>query len=109
MLSGELFDKVEYIARKVRGSEEPFGGIQLILVGDFFQLPPVNQNGKELDFCFESKSWDKVIESSFELRKIFRQNDQEFITILNEIRVGIVTKKCEEILKKCENRKFDDK
>eukprot|EP01080_Neovahlkampfia_damariscottae_P005800 gene5800-9623_t len=109
MLSGELFDKVEYIARRIRNSSSPFGGIQVILVGDFFQLPPVNQNGTELDFCFESKSWKSVVQSSFELKTPFRQNDKGFIQILNEIRVGKVSEKCEDLLKKCQNRKFNDK
>jgi ATP-dependent DNA helicase PIF1 len=51
MLYGKLFDKLEYVARKIRNNLWPFGGIQLVLVGDFFQLPPVNS--KQL--CFESK------------------------------------------------------
>ena len=41
MLDSDFFDKVEEIARRMRDSEEPFGGVQLVLCGDFFQLPPV--------------------------------------------------------------------
>jgi ATP-dependent DNA helicase PIF1 len=51
MLSGEIFDKLEYIARKVRKNNQPFGGLQVILTGDFFQLPPV----KSKKFCFEAE------------------------------------------------------
>ena len=43
MLDGELFDKLETVARATRGSQEPFGGIQLVLSGDFHQLPPVTR------------------------------------------------------------------
>jgi ATP-dependent DNA helicase PIF1 len=51
MLSGIMFDKLEYIARKIRRKHRPFGDLQLILTGDFFQLPPVNSN----KLCFEAK------------------------------------------------------
>jgi ATP-dependent DNA helicase PIF1 len=51
MLSGVIFDKLEFIARVIRGKNEPFGGLQLILTGDFFQLPPV----KSKSLCFEAK------------------------------------------------------
>ena len=52
MLSPDLFDKLENVARRLRHNEQPFGGIQLILSGDFCQLPCINSD----DFCFESKS-----------------------------------------------------
>lgn len=53
MVDGQFFDQLEYVARAVRGNEKPFGGIQLILTGDFFQLPPVTASGKKTQFCFE--------------------------------------------------------
>jgi len=53
MLDGELFDKLEGLARKICRNDEPFGGIQLVLTGDFCQLPPV---GKSPRYCFEAKS-----------------------------------------------------
>lgn len=53
MLDGELFDKLEVIARKIRRNDRPFGGIQLVLTGDFCQLPPV---GKSPHYCFEANS-----------------------------------------------------
>jgi len=51
MLDGVIFDKLEYIARQIRGSNRPFGGLKIILTGDFFQLPPV----KSKTFCFEAQ------------------------------------------------------
>ncbi|XP_068618018.1 ATP-dependent DNA helicase PIF1 [Battus philenor] len=93
MVDGAFFEKVEAIARYIRKNEKPFGGIQLILCGDFLQLPPVverSRNGKK--FCFQSACWDKCIELCFELKEVHRQTDQEFISILNSVRIGRVTK-----------------
>jgi ATP-dependent DNA helicase PIF1 len=47
MIDGDLFDKLEQIARTLRNNGRPFGGIQLIITGDFFQLPPVGQGGRQ--------------------------------------------------------------
>lgn len=88
MMSPELFDKLEEMARIIKGSDEPFGGIQLVLSGDFLQLPCV-KNDK---FCFQAKSWEKCIQKSciVYFKDIIRQSNVEFQTILNKIRVGIV-------------------
>lgn len=53
MVSGEYFDKLEAIARAVRRNKKPFGGIQLVLCGDFLQLPPVSKDGRKRVFCFQ--------------------------------------------------------
>lgn len=53
MIDSEFFDKIEAIARAVRKSEAPFGGIQLIVCGDFLQLPPVIKQGESKKFCFK--------------------------------------------------------
>ena len=53
MIDAELFDKLEAIARAVRRSREPFGGIQLVLCGDFLQLPPVSKDAKTKEYCFQ--------------------------------------------------------
>jgi len=53
MLDGNLFDKLEIIARQIKDNDKPFGGIQLIICGDFFQLSPVERNYK---WCFEADS-----------------------------------------------------
>lgn len=105
MLSPELFDKLEAVACNVRRgrnkrmlnkeTEKAFGGIQLILSGDFLQLPVVKSD----DFCFEAKTWDKCIDEMVHLTDIIRQKDIEFQTVLNELRFGIVSKKGKKILK----------
>ncbi|KAG9332244.1 hypothetical protein JZ751_015535, partial [Albula glossodonta] len=76
MVEAQFFDKLEMIARSIRRSTEPFGGIQLIVCGDFLQLPPVTK-GKP-DFCFQ-------------LTDVRRQTDQTFISLLQAVRVGRVT------------------
>ncbi|XP_063386502.1 ATP-dependent DNA helicase PIF1 [Cydia fagiglandana] len=93
MVDGAFFEKLEAVARHVRRNDKPFGGIQLILCGDFLQLPPVvekGQTGKR--FCFQTACWDKCIQLCYELKQVHRQKDQEFISILNSIRIGRVTK-----------------
>jgi len=84
MLSAELFDKLEEIARYVRQSTQPFGGIQIILCGDFLQLPNV-----EGDFCFLAQSWDSVVgDNIVELTEIMRQDNIQFQRCLNAVRLN---------------------
>uniref|UniRef100_A0A2C9LRZ0 ATP-dependent DNA helicase PIF1 n=1 Tax=Biomphalaria glabrata TaxID=6526 RepID=A0A2C9LRZ0_BIOGL len=89
MVDGDLFDKLETVARMVRKSDQPFGGIQLILCGDFLQLPPVTKPGEVRKFCFQSEAWRKSIETTMELTDIKRQVDKNFINILQLIRKGL--------------------
>jgi ATP-dependent DNA helicase PIF1 len=90
MLDGELFDKLEGLARKIRRSNQPFGGIQLVLTGDFCQLPPV---GKSPRYCFEAKSWSSCITKTINLTQVFRQKTGWFINYLQAIRFGRLSKK----------------
>jgi len=93
MIDCQLFDKLEKIGRVIRGDDRPFGGIQVILCGDFLQLPPVKKT-KDYQFCFQSKRWESCVQRSFELTEVKRQSDQEFINILQHIRVG----KCPDVI-----------
>ncbi|KAM0733633.1 ATP-dependent DNA helicase PIF1 [Formica fusca] len=99
MVDGEFFDKIEAVARHVRRTEKPFGGIQLILCGDFFQLPPVSKINDGAKFCFQSEAWQQCIHFNFELRTVHRQKDEAFVKVLNSIRIGRVTDDIENILK----------
>ena len=103
MIDRGLFDKLEYIARTIRKNPLPFGGIQLILTGDFLQLPPVKNNG----FVFESRSWSDCVPVTIELQSVFRQNDSSLVAILNSLRRGIVDKAVAAAMQSCVNRKFD--
>ncbi|KAL2313437.1 ATP-dependent DNA helicase pfh1 [Schizosaccharomyces pombe] len=88
MVDAELMDKLEEVARVIRKDSKPFGGIQLVLTGDFFQLPPVPENGKESKFCFESQTWKSALDFTIGLTHVFRQKDEEFVKMLNELRLG---------------------
>nr|XP_018913022.1 PREDICTED: ATP-dependent DNA helicase PIF1 [Bemisia tabaci] len=90
MVDGDYFDKIEAVARRVRNSDAPFGGIKLILCGDFLQLPPVAKDSKTR-FCFQSEAWSRCELQCFNLKEVHRQSDPEFINMLNNIRVGRVT------------------
>lgn len=95
MMPPDLFDKLEHIARELRYSERPFGGIQIIGMGDFCQLPPV----KCESMCFEAKSWNKVFPKTIYLTKLLRQgNDLEFQQCLTDIRTGAISDKTKKLL-----------
>ena len=98
MMMPELLDKLDTIGKGMRRSPLPFGGLQLILVGDMFQLPPVNKDSRDCFFVFESKAWKAHIHDSVVLRTVHRQTDPVFLKILDEARSGILTKESLEIL-----------
>ena len=91
MVDADLFDKLESIARIVRSNGRPFGGIQLVITGDFFQLPPVPENGRMAKFAFDAATWNTSIEHTIGLTKVYRQKDPVFANMLNEMRVGKLT------------------
>ena len=84
MVDGEMFDKLEEVARKIRASGKPFGGIQLVITGDFFQLPPVPDQGRIARFAFEANTWSTTIERTIGLTQIFRQKDPGTSVVLPE-------------------------
>lgn len=91
MVDGDLFDKLAGIASGLRGKagmSKPFGGIQLVVTGDFFQLPPVATGGATAKFAFEAKEWRNCIHHTVNLTQVFRQKETEFVDMLNEMRFG---------------------
>ncbi|XP_052776592.1 ATP-dependent DNA helicase PIF1-like [Mya arenaria] len=88
MVDGDFFDKLETVGRVIRKSDKPFGGIQLIICGDFLQLPPVTKGEERRKFCFQSKAWRKCIDMNMELTDVRRQSDKTFISVLQNIRMG---------------------
>lgn len=94
MLDKRLFELLDTIARSVRKSDLPFGGIQIIAVGDFLQLPPVSRTGNR-EFCFQSPVWEAAglhLRGGFVyLQKAERQNDENFVAFLNEVRLGMLS------------------
>jgi ATP-dependent DNA helicase PIF1 len=111
MLSLKLFNMLNDIGKAVRGNSKPFGGIQLVFSGDFFQLPPVGDK-EEPDthrLCFESDQWNTVfqLDCQIQLVKIFRQTDETYSTILNQIREGKIKRKSNDLLLQYVGRPFD--
>jgi len=102
MLSLKLFDMLNQIGQAIRGNTRPFGGIQIIFSGDFYQLPPVGDKDEPdtIKFCFESEQWETVFnnDNHVQLIKIFRQTDDIYSNILNQIRKGVIKRSTKELL-----------
>ena len=99
MMTPELLDKLEEIARGIRKSTKVFGGLQIILVGDLYQLPPVNKNNEnDHQFVFEAQTWRQCIQDSVILRSVHRQSDPVFLKILEEARAGCLSQESIAIL-----------
>lgn len=88
MLAGGVLDMVDEVLREVRRSEQPFGGVQVVLVGDFFQLPPISKGGREAAFAFESSAWRALNPIVCYLHEQHRQEDDAFLSLLTAIRTG---------------------
>lgn len=112
MMSKKIFDILDDLGKRTRNSQRPFGGIQMIFTGDFFQLPPVgNEDDEDSDkFCFESLAWPQTFspENHIQLTTIFRQKDPLFIDILSQIRRGKLKKESVDILRTHLNRPYDE-
>lgn len=103
MLSAELLDKLEYVARALRGNEKPFGGMQLVFCGDFFQLPPVSRRGSAAArFAFQAAAWRRCALEAVELAQVYRQAEPELVRMLNEVRVGQLSASALATLARCE-------
>lgn len=104
MVSKKLFDTVEYLCRSVRQNERYFGGIQLVLSGDFYQLPPVPDElyGETGQYCFESKSFFAAVPHLINLTTVFRQSDDRFVSCVNEIEKGAPSQNTIDYLKSLE-------
>ena len=105
MMSKRYFDLLNQVGQSFRKNDRPFGGLQIVFVGDFFQLPPVSSD-KNTVFCFESENWFTTFpkEQHVVLKTLFRQSDPEYIELLNEVRVGNISMKSVEMLQKYVNR-----
>jgi ATP-dependent DNA helicase PIF1 len=111
MLSAKMMTILEKVARYTKNPHLPFGGLQVIFVGDMYQLSPV-QDGQDIEsgrYCFESPCWKDVfpITSCIELTQIYRQSDPLFRTILNEVRIGKLSEESSMILKSYVGRTYD--
>jgi ATP-dependent DNA helicase PIF1 len=112
MMSKKIFEMLDLIGKTIKKSNKPFGGIQLIFSGDFYQLPPVgNKDEPETgQFCFESEVWLNTFATAnhIQLIKIFRQTDQVYSSILNQLREGRLKRSSVNILEKQVNKPVDN-
>lgn len=101
MLQPTYMEKIDGLARKARKKNEPFGGVQVVFLGDFFQLPPVQKNRSEKDivFCFDHPLWPTYFKNVVFFDTIYRQTDKVFASILNRMRLAKMTNNDHEILK----------
>ncbi len=106
MIPPELFRTIDKILRKFKGSSEPFGGVQLVLSGDFFQLPPISRSLKEEKFIWQTTLWGSADLKICYLDEKFRHEDLALINILDEIRGGCVSEKSMEVFRSCYKREF---
>lgn len=98
MISAQTLDLIDQVLQAVRENNKPMGGMQIVLFGDFLQLPPVSRYGENFDFCFNSQVWQNLDLQVIILDKIFRQDDQDFVKILQDLRFGKISKTSQEIL-----------
>lgn len=100
MLHKKQFDMVDEVLRFFRSNNKPFGGLQVVLCGDFFQLPPIGTNGEtnREKFCFMSEAWLHASLNICYLDDQFRQTDSDLNGILNEIRTGNISKRSVDML-----------
>ncbi len=104
MLHHFRLDLIEWICRQMKHNEKPFGGMQIILCGDFFQLPPITrakdfETLAESEFAFKAESWLASKFTICHLSEQHRQKDNVYLSILNEIRANKVSPKTIELLK----------
>jgi len=104
MLDAELFDKISDYLKYIRRNNKPFGGIQLVLTGDFCQLEPVSG-----DYCFKAKEWSELKLKTVYLHKLIRQDgDLIFQNILSKVRFGKCSTKTFEILSGLKDKEFGE-
>ena len=104
MLDAERLELLDQLARVARGNSEPFGGLQVVLCGDFFQLPPVsNVNEPSPEAIYKSAAWESMNLKVCYLHEQYRQGDNELLGILSAIRNASVDEAVVNRLRQCRN------
>lgn len=100
MLHHYMLDMIDRVIREIKNSSEPFGGMQIVFCGDFFQLPPVRRSFEpEAFFAYHSEAWKNLNLKVCYLSEQHRQEDGDFLEVLNAVRENRVNEKILEILK----------
>lgn len=90
MLDGKVLDMVDQVLKTVRQTPEAFGGLQIVLVGDFFQLPPVTRQGDMMRYAFESNAWLNLKPLICYITEQYRQDDEMLLGLLGSIRKNAI-------------------
>lgn len=98
MLSATHIKIAEEICRKVRGKESRWGGLRVVAVGDFAQLPPVNPYSRVREWAFQDWAWEKSQFEIHNLKQVMRSKDQSFLEVLGAIRRGVITPEVKKFL-----------
>lgn len=111
MLHANFIDMLDKVAKAMRRSDKPFGGMQVVFTGDFFQLPPVVKGFSESEgavFAFQSKAWEEAKPVVCYLTEQFRQDDDQLTSLLNAMRGGDIDDGHYEILQERTNTPHKD-
>jgi thymidine kinase len=106
MLSSNQLTMIEWICRSFKGNDKPFGGMQVIFCGDFFQLPPISRFGDEVSFAYQSEVWESLNINICYLSENHRHEEKDFLSFLNKIRNNKIDSGVFELL---ESRKVKNK
>ncbi len=98
MMQGHRFDAIDEILKYLRNNSLPFGGLQVILSGDLFQLPPVSFDKQNIDYIFKAKAWTELDLRICYLQEPMRQKDRQFLGMLYDIRHNKVDEATFELL-----------
>lgn len=109
MLAAQQLAMVDSVCRTIRESALPFGGLQVVLCGDFFQLPPVSRDNQPAEFAFKSEAWRNLMPDVCYITYQYRQQDADYLRVLKAIRSGEVTQEEINILASRLNRPITSK
>jgi len=97
MIHGRVFDCLDRLARAMKGNDAAFGGMQVVLSGDFFQLPPIVKGGDEVRYVDSSDAWQRMNARICYLEEQHRHDDTTLLSVLDEIRSGVVSTSTQEM------------
>ena len=107
MVSPEIFSSIDKILQSFKKNRNPFGGVQVVISGDFFQLPPISRTQTDKRFAWQSPTWKELELQTCYLEKKFRQDDNQLISVLDEIRSGNISQTTYDILNSRYNKTLD--
>ncbi len=115
MMHASFIDMLDKVAKRIRRNDRPFGGIQVVFVGDFFQLPPVvratsgygEEYGNETTFAFTARAWREARPVVCYLTEQFRQDDDKLLYLLDSIRKGEIEEEHYDILSACKEKNHE--